>query len=378
MSENPQWPSSETIQFLRLPAKEESHSIVIAEPIIAQIISSQPNFPLSMEKPPEATYEIRATPNMGLGMFAKRALKLGDRILCERPALVYPNHFRSSNPTLSTSAEELEAAFCVALDQMRVHDRIAYRKLATGPDRFSKDGDLIRIARVNCFQFPPNPPGGPNERWTIGDYRAVYLDASRINHSCSPNTIAEFDFPSFLFLVRAVRDIQEGEEISTQYCALNALKLHRRQFLAFCMDSCGCSVCTNSVAADASEARRKAIASYSPWSIVNHLASSIDAPDKLLADILQCAQNIDDEGLQNILFYPMFLDMSGRLAAMDGNKELATTQREKAELFYQMRAWYTRDKNFVKWLFEPEESMSDRLRWAVSHFEDFQHMLNGW
>jgi hypothetical protein len=167
---------------LRLPAEEEPNSIVIAEPIVAQIISSQPNFPHSMEKPPETTYEIRATQNMGLGMFAKRALKAGDLILCERPALVFPNQLRSSNPTLSTDAEALEAAFCVALDQMRVPNRIAYRKLAIGPDKFSKDGDLIRIARANCFQFPPNPPGGPNERWTIGEYKAVYLDISRINH----------------------------------------------------------------------------------------------------------------------------------------------------------------------------------------------------
>lgn len=122
-----------------------------------------------------------------------------------------------------------------------------------------------------------------------------------------------------------MRDIKEGEEISTPYYALNVPKSYRRALLAFCMDSCGCSVCTNSATADASDARRLGIAAYSPGSVVIHLELSIDTPKKLLADMLQCVQNFDDEGLQNILLYPMFLDLSGRLASLVGNKVLADT-----------------------------------------------------
>ncbi|KAJ6555176.1 hypothetical protein DFH09DRAFT_1165719 [Mycena vulgaris] len=364
-----QRPSSETVQFMRLPAKEKPNSVVIAEPVVAQIISAQPNFPLPMENPLEPTYEIHATGNMGLGMFAKRALKAGDLVLSERPALVYPNRFRSTS-------EELEAAFGVALDEMRVQDRIAYRKLAKGPDRLSAAGDLIRIATANCFQLPPNLPGGPNKQWSVGDYRGVYLEASRINHSCSPNTVADFDFPTFSFVVRAVRDIKEGEEISTRYCGLEAPKAYRRNLLHFCMDSCGCSVCTNPP--DGSDQRRMAIATYTPSTLATHLSASIDAPEKLLADMLQCVQMYVDEELQSMLTYPMLLDISGRLAGMVGKKELADKQKRDAEMFYQMRSWYTRDRNFVKWVFEPAEGMAERLHWAVSHLEEFEHMLSEW
>ncbi|KAJ7886661.1 hypothetical protein B0H13DRAFT_2044029 [Mycena leptocephala] len=374
-----QWPSSETVQFTRMPAKQEPKAVVIVEPIIAQIITAQPSFPLPMENAAESTYEIRATPNMGLGMFAKRDLKAGDLVISERPALVFPNHFRASNPNLSKNAdsEELEAAFGVALEHMRVEDRVAYRELVMGP-RNSHAGDLKRIATTNNYQLPPNPPGGPNERWTIGDYRGVYLDVSRINHSCSPNTIADFDFLTFSFVVRAVREIKVGEEISTRYCGLDAPKMYRKQLLAFCMNSCCCAVCTNLAAVEASDARRMAIASYKPLAVVTHLAGSIKAREKSLADILQCVQNFDDEGLQSHLYYPMMLDICGRLAGMVGNQPLAETQKQKAEMFYGMRPTVTRFKNFVKWLFESEEKLRERLHWAVSHSKDFEDMLNGW
>ncbi|KAJ7349424.1 hypothetical protein DFH08DRAFT_936266 [Mycena albidolilacea] len=170
MSDQTQWPSSDTVQFMRLPAKQEPKAVVIAEPVIAQIISAQPNFPLAVENPLESTYQIRATANMGLGMF----------------------RFSSINST----AEELEAAFDVALDYMRVEDRVTYRKLAhTCLHNSQAAGNLL----------PSNPPGGPNERWTIGDYR-------------------DFDFPTFSFVVRAVREIKAGEEITTRHCDLEAPK----------------------------------------------------------------------------------------------------------------------------------------------------------
>ncbi|KAJ7051202.1 hypothetical protein C8F01DRAFT_1176197 [Mycena amicta] len=377
-----QWPSSETVQFTRMPAKQERKAVVIAEPIFAQLITAQPNFPLPMQRPAESAYEIRATANMGLGMFAKRGFNTGDLILSERPALVYPGHFRAANPELSAKnaqMEELEAAFCVALENMEVEDRIAYRKLdKTSPDSHAAAGDLTRIATTNCFQLPPEPPGRSSERWTIGDYRAVYLDASRINHSCSPNTIADFDFPTFSFMVRAAREIKAGEQISTMYSALEAPKMIREQLLAFCMDSCRCAVCTNLAATSASDARRNAIASYNPVAMVNFLASSIDTREKLLADILQCIQNIVDEDLQAHLYYPMLLDITGRLAQMIGNQQLAENQKQKAEMFYGMRPTTLRYKNFVKWAFEPEETLLERLHWAKSHFEEFEDMLSRW
>ncbi|KAJ7894123.1 hypothetical protein B0H13DRAFT_1624931 [Mycena leptocephala] len=186
-----------------------------------------------LQEPDSPTYEVRqcATEQMGLGMFATHNLKPGELILSERPALVYPGRFRSST-------DELENLFSVALDEISVdEDRVAYRKFSKGLNKTPRVGDLVRIATANCFQLPPNPPGGPNERWTIGDYRAVYLISSRINHSCSPNTVADFDLLSFSMVVRAARDIKQGGEISTAYIALHSPKAHRKTLLAFCMPS---------------------------------------------------------------------------------------------------------------------------------------------
>jgi hypothetical protein len=93
--------------------------------------------------------------------------------------------------------------------------------------------------------------------------------------------------------------------------------------------------------------------------------------------MLQCVQNIDDEGVQTHISYPMLLDISGQLAKMLGNEELAASQNGKAEMIYQMRAWLTQYRNFVNWLFKPEGKLSgERLRRAMSHFEDLEFMFS--
>ncbi|KAJ7183106.1 hypothetical protein C8R46DRAFT_507825 [Mycena filopes] len=51
----------------------------------------------------------------------------------------------------------------------------------------------------------------------IGDrerYHGVFLNLSRVNHSCSPNTTYRFDLPSFSYRLFAVRDIVEGTHSS--------------------------------------------------------------------------------------------------------------------------------------------------------------------
>ncbi|KAK7062501.1 hypothetical protein R3P38DRAFT_2679051, partial [Favolaschia claudopus] len=208
----------------------------MAEPLIAQLISSQPDFPKPILRAARATYKIRRTARMGSGMFAKCKLKPGDLVLAERPVLVYPNHFLGDH----------NAAFETALEYMTAEDRIAYRKLASSaPIVAPGAGDLVRIATTNCFQMPPDIPGGSNDRYSIGDYRAMYLVTSRINHSCSPNTIADFHYPTFSFVIRATREIWKGEEITTMYAGIDGPKAERQARLAFCMDACGCTVCND-------------------------------------------------------------------------------------------------------------------------------------
>jgi hypothetical protein len=114
---------------------------------------------------------------------------------------------------------------------------------------------------------------------------------------------------------------------------------------------------------------------YGPWPLVNHLAQSVPVEQKL-TDMLQCVRNVEEEGLQSTMQYPLLLDISGRLAGLVGNQALAATQQRNAKMFYQMRSWYVTDSNFVKWVFEAEEGMMERVRWAVSHFEEFQQLVN--
>ncbi|KAJ7141135.1 hypothetical protein C8R44DRAFT_866782 [Mycena epipterygia] len=352
---------------MRLPSTEEPSAIVIAEPIIARIIRAQPNFPLPLKQNEEPTYEIRSADNMGLGMFALRDLKAGDLLLSERPALVYPNGFRASAVASESSeledAQQLEAVFEVALEHMPVNVRVMYRKLANAKAPGSAGGDLVGIASTNSFKLGLHSPGGLNVRWSVGDYRAVYLDVSRINHSCSPNAVADFDFPSFSIIVRIARDIKKGDQIFTTYIDLNGTKAERGRLLSQYTDSCGCPVCSNPPAG--SDDRRRALASYTPGSFTVFLAKYIDNPRHLLTHTIRCIQDFEDEAMQSHPVYPMVLDIAGRLWGMVGNAQLADSQRRKAGMFYDMRASES-SRKMVEYLFEPEEGMADRLHSAVS------------
>ncbi|KAJ7627141.1 hypothetical protein FB45DRAFT_795337 [Roridomyces roridus] len=363
-----------TIQFIKLPATTRPDTVLIAEPIIAEIISSQPDFPLPMEDPGEPTYEIRQTKDMGLGMFAVRALKPGELVLSERPALIFPTETASSSAIVAK--QEIEAAFEVALDEMPTENRVAYRKLAKGVD-VPHAGDLLRIATANNFHLPEKLPGGPTERWKLGDYRAVYLDISRINHSCLPNTIAEFDFASFSFVVHVARKISPGEEITIAYIGLLAApKAERNRQLSFCMPACKCVACTNP--APSSDFAREAVASLRAWGIIRYLADNLDTPAKAFADMHQCLENIKDEGLQSITTYPLMLDICARIAAMVGDTELADKYRREAGMFYDMRPRCNWPRDFTEWIFGWGPRVSERCKWASSHFDEFQVLHDEW
>ena len=68
--------------------------------------------------------------------------------------------------------------------------------------------------------------------------------------SCRPNITRHFDIASFSFRFYAVRDIAEGEEMTTAYCKLRCPTEERQACLQPYRFTCTCAACKNSVYSD--------------------------------------------------------------------------------------------------------------------------------
>jgi len=74
---------------------------------------------------------------------------------------------------------------------------------------------------------------------------AIYLQASRLNHSCKPNTVWSMDSEKRTLEVRAVRDIQPGEELTVCYIdPVNMVEDRAKLLMARYNFKCTCEVCS--------------------------------------------------------------------------------------------------------------------------------------
>lgn len=141
----------------------------------------------SAAKTGSAKIEVRNSPIHGRGVYARRAIKQGERI-------------------------------------------IEYR------------GNIISWAEAD--DLPPSDPNDPHHTFlfSLSDGKRV-IDASRsrnvarwINHSCEPNSETEETDTGRVF-VEALRDIAAGEEINYDYCLIvdeKITKKVRKQYLCLC------------------------------------------------------------------------------------------------------------------------------------------------
>ncbi|KAJ7782629.1 hypothetical protein B0H16DRAFT_1446935 [Mycena metata] len=230
----------------------------------AQIVDT-PGFPRPLLHPPKPRYHIGPTPNMGLAAFSSCALKMGDLILSERALLIAPAHlFAEDNfPEDFTDAQLHQAVFAqaearlqVAYDRMLPENQKAYMALANSHLQ-DGSGPILGVMRTNGVNAAPlTRPGDPPM-----PYSATCKEISRLNHSCSPNTAAEFDMPSFSFRLFAIRDIAAGEELTYTYTDTSASAAVRQKILEPYGFRCTCRACLDPRLSDA---RRASIHRASP------------------------------------------------------------------------------------------------------------------
>ncbi|TGO33799.1 hypothetical protein BHYA_0226g00060 [Botrytis hyacinthi] len=171
-----------------------------------------------------AMFEIKTSPRKGLGVFAAQDIKKETEILREAPLMK-----------------------CVIVAATISH---------------AEKQHSSRFTRLSSFDVV----GDKQERTNY-----IYHFASRINHECIPN-MARGNTKNGDLVFRAVRNIKQGEELTTFYQASLGTTLARREILLSKYGfTCMCKACINNKFLNYCSETLK----YAPWIIANENGSEV-------------------------------------------------------------------------------------------------------
>ncbi|TID18845.1 SET domain containing protein [Venturia nashicola] len=196
----------------------------------------------------ERYFEVRDTPNKGLGAFATVDIPRGTRLLLEEPLLVAISFSDSESLTEAT----FKAYQAMSLPRREAYDHLYYtprlydiylahvQQSSTGLSEAMMDC-VARVAATRALN-------------SYGD--AVYELASRFNHSCTPNCNQD-EAALGMIAIYSVCDIKAGEQLTVSYTGSDQPHEERQRHLDHYGFVCDCSACNlNTAQGRLSEERR--------------------------------------------------------------------------------------------------------------------------
>ncbi|KAF9554413.1 SET domain-containing protein [Agrocybe pediades] len=207
----------------------------------------------SMQASTEKKFVVKETPvgsSMGLGMFALVNMPKNTLIDAEHPVIITPYVIGVHVPT----AEIYQLIF----GKLGMDVQMAFSELCgSRKDGKAKSDSLYEsIMKANSLpvELPVLDPG--DKRAELSCHRGLFLNASRINHSCSPNALWTWDLDSFTLQLRSVRHIRADEEITVAYVPPELSFQERRNLLRERYGfECHCTHCCSVEVAKSDSAR---------------------------------------------------------------------------------------------------------------------------
>jgi hypothetical protein len=174
-------------------------------------------------------WEVRSSRGKGLGLFARRKIKRGTRIVVETPLFtIRPQNTAGGDAyTLQQLFNDVENAY----KQLSPGEKAAY--LTCFDNRPADDKETSREVLIFKNNAAPLSDG------TFG----IFPKMAKINHSCKPNAVSVYSEPQGTRIIWAARDIKKGEEITITYVPLLQTTEQRREGLANYGFHCECEVC---------------------------------------------------------------------------------------------------------------------------------------
>lgn len=174
--------------------------------------------------PDQQYYRIKAAPGKGQGMFARSRIPKGTRLLSEAPIFTLPRN-NVNLFLVSCNVERLSPAQREAFFALHNTHRGGARHSAL---------EALGITRTNALPLGADASEG-----------GVFLEASRINHSCRQNAQNTWNASLGRLTVHAIRDIEEGEEVTTTYLSASQNRATRQARLRASFGFvCACEQCS--------------------------------------------------------------------------------------------------------------------------------------
>ncbi|KAK0861501.1 hypothetical protein LTR87_016937 [Friedmanniomyces endolithicus] len=188
-------------------------------------------------------YMVKHSPGKGSGVFALRPRAAGTCVMEDRAVMKIPM------TSLQFGDEEIRSSF----EALTAAQKAQFLALHEG--HRSVNTRLARISNANAFGIH-------------NDASYLYLDVSRINHSCCPNAAVGEIADAMQIL--AIRPIEKGEEIFISYHSMmtGMTRQQRQNYLHWSYGfNCDCAVCSRKGReGQLSDARRR---------IINALTASV-------------------------------------------------------------------------------------------------------
>ena len=184
-------------------------------------------------------YEIRTHSGKGLGVFATRDIKEGERILCERPLATWTVDERSLNDGTARREEMLQ---CI-VEALSPSKQVQFYALSQSERWYGEKKTALGVWMCNAY------PVHPHDEESAGTVSAaVFRHICRINHSCSPNTHQDWNETLKRETVHCIQDIRAGEEFTLNYLGGPGAGYQRDARQVALMQKfgflCDCSLCT--------------------------------------------------------------------------------------------------------------------------------------
>jgi hypothetical protein len=155
-------------------------------------------------------YAIKSIPSKGQGLVATSRIHKGARILSEAPIFKVPRDEPNLQVIESVIIEQLKS-----LDKDQQH---AFFSLHNAYEK--RHSPFLSIARTNVFPLGSGAREG-----------GLFLEASRINHSCRHNAQNTWNANIRRLTIHALYDIEEGQEITITYLSCITEYAERQRYL---------------------------------------------------------------------------------------------------------------------------------------------------
>ncbi|KAM0252572.1 hypothetical protein ACHAQJ_007655 [Trichoderma viride] len=176
----------------------------------------------------DGIYAIQPIPGKGQGVIATSKIPKGTRILSEAPIFKMPR--------IGSDRKVVNDLIIKAVKGLSKTDQRAFFSLHNAHGR--DHSPFLGIARTNALPLGSEAHEG-----------GIFLEASRINHSCQHNAQNTWNANLGRITIHALRDIEEGQEITISYLGSTMEYAERQRLLKekFHFD-CGCELCSATLA----------------------------------------------------------------------------------------------------------------------------------